>query len=302
MSTETMLKSRCALGKPEDENGLCLLEIHDDLILNYTDTSTLITVKQSCDDEICVLEKIKIPEQIAESIKREALKPEVDSMDHNYWLNNTEIDSIMSQLRVQYPGFTHGFIHMSDLVSFSPANKKTFLYDVLDVDKINFGQEFKLALEGLPGKLSTTIDKNTGLATPLKSFGIICNTDSSKGSGQHWFAIYISTDYKDPMDTSKPWIRIELFNSGGGGSSNKFFDEFWLKKSIEIANETGYKCTFDIITNIKHQSDKTGNCGAYSLFYIYSRLNGTKAEEFNNPNYTINDNAMKKFREVCFTK
>lgn len=301
MSAQTMIKSRCALGKPEDENGLCLLEIHDDLILNYTDTSTLVEAKQICNDEICVLEKIKVPEKIAESIKREVLKPEVDSVSHNYWLNNTEIDSVMSQLRIQYPGFTHGFIHMCDLVSFSPANKKTFLYDVLDVENINFGEEFTLALQGKSGKLSTAIDPNTGIPAPLKSFGIVCNTDSSKGSGQHWFAIYISTDYKDPADSSKPWIRIELFNSGGGGSNNKFFDEFWLKKSIEIANATGCKCTFDIITDIKHQSDKTGNCGSYSLFYIYSRLNGTKAEEFNNPEYTINDNAMRKFREVCFT-
>ena len=207
----------------------------------------------------------------------------------------------MSQLRIQYPGFTHGFIHMSDLVSFSPANKKTFLYDVLDVESIDFGEEFRLALNGELGKLSTAIDPITKQKVPLKSFGIICNTDSSKGGGQHWFAIYISTDYKDPENTAKPWIRIELFNSGGGGSGNKHFDEFWFKTAIDIAKKTGYKCTFDIITDIKHQSDKTGNWGSYSLFYIYSRLNGTKAEEFNNHEYTINDNAMRRFREVCFT-
>lgn len=301
MSASTMIKSRCALGKPEDQNGLCITEIHDELILNYTDEASLQSIKAICNDEECVLEKAKVPEKVAESIKRESLKPEVDSVDHNYWLNNTEIDSVMSQLRINYPGFTHGFIHMSDLVSFSPANKSTFLYKVLDVESIDFGTEFKLALEGKLGQLDTAVDPNTGLKAPLKSFGIVCNTDSSKGSGQHWFAVYISTDYRDPENTSKPWIRIELFNSGGGGSGNKYFDEFWLKKSMEIARATNCKCTFDIITDIKHQSDKTGNCGSYSLFYIYSRLNGTKAEEFDNPEYIISDNAMRKFREVCFT-
>ena len=73
MSAESMLKSRCALGKPEDQNGMCLLDIHDNLILNYTDTNTLQNVKQSCDDDLCVLETIKVPEKIAESIKREIL-------------------------------------------------------------------------------------------------------------------------------------------------------------------------------------------------------------------------------------
>jgi hypothetical protein len=47
---------------------------------------------------------------------------------------------------------------------------------------------------------STLSGKSSNLSTynnePLHSYAIVCNTDSSKGSGQHWFVIFISSDPK----------------------------------------------------------------------------------------------------------
>lgn len=296
--------TNCALNKNPNAEGSCLTKEHVSLITKYSEGSTLAEVKKetSCSDDNCVLEKVNVPEEKKEKIKREAFKAPTSSYDSNYWLNNTEIDTVMSQLRLQYPGFAHGFIHMIDLKAFSPSNIRSFDYPVFSVNETDFASEIRSGLiktgkiNGEPEQSKLSTYKNA----PLTSYGIVCNTDSSSGSGQHWFAIYISTDQKDPSDTSKPWIRIECFNSAGGGSSNKVFNNFWTTQALEISKTTGFKCTYDVITNIQHQSESTGNCGSYSLFYIYSRLNGIHPSEFDNPNKPIKDYAMQKFRKVCF--
>ncbi len=298
--------SNCALDLDNKPKDTCLDSEHVSLISKYTEGNSLAEIKKetNCNTDSCILDNVKLPTQIKGKIEREAFKAPTGSFDHNYWLNNTEIDTVMTQMRKQYPGFGHGFIHMIDVKSFPPSNIDTIDYKVLPANELNFGKEFKHALirrgliQGNPNEYTPMI--STYNNTPLKSYGIVCNTDSSKGSGQHWFVIFISSDQKDPNDTSKPWIRIELFNSGGGGTTNTTFNTFWQQKALEIAKETGVRCTFDVITSIQHQSPDTGNCGAYSLFYIYARLRGELPTDFNNPNRPIRDYAMKKFREVCF--
>lgn len=297
--------SECALGVKANANGSCLTKDHEALITKYEGVATLSEVKKktNCNDDACIIEKINLPTEQKEKIKREAFKASVESNDHNYWLNNTQIDTIMSQLRMMFPGFAHGFIHMIDLEAFTPTNLHSFDYTVLPASQTNFPKEIKAGLvkrgiiDGVAGETKLSTYKNT----PLKSFGIVCNTDSSKGSGAHWFALFISTDLNDPDNTAKKMVTIELFNSAGGGVSNANFNNFWHKQAIEISKETGLRCVYkDKITSIQHQSDDTGNCGAYSLFYIYCRLKGIDPSEFNNPRKPIKDYAMQKFRGELF--
>ncbi len=295
--------TECALNIKPNQNGSCLADEHIQLLSGYE--TNLNKIIDACDNDECIINKTNAPENIKGRIKREALKIPTKKISHDHWLNNTEIDCVMSQFRLKYRGFGHSFIHMCDLKSFEPSNINTFDYPVYPVEEIDFANEFRHALT-----LRKVINKpDTSFVTkisthnnePLQCYGIVCNTDSSHGSGQHWFCIFISTDQKDPDDTSKIWIRIELFNSGGGGCKSEYFNKFWQKKAMEISAATGLKCTFDEITNIQHQSDETGNCGSYSLFYIYSRLNHCIPREFDNPKYKITDYAMLKFRSVCFS-
>ena len=299
--------TECALDQKPNANNSCLDDSHVNVISQYTQGKTLAEIKEEtkCDSDKCVLDKVDLPADIEGKIKREALKAPAKSYDHNYWLNNTEIDSVMSQFRKCFDGFAHGFIHMIDLKSFQPENISTFDYDVIPASQTDFSKEIKCGLikRGIiqDSSFNYTPKLNTAKDTPLKSYGIVCNTDSSSGSGQHWFSIFISTDQKDPDNSSKLWIRIECFNSAGGGSTNKDFNAFWTKQAMDISRETCLKCTFDTITNLQHQSPDTGNCGSYSLFYIYSRLKGVHPSHFNNPKKMITDNQMKEFRKVCFT-
>jgi len=297
--------SNCALNAKPNKDGSCLAPEHVSIITKYADGNTLAEVKAEtqCTDDECILEKVAIPDKVKSVIEREAFKAPATSFDHNYWLNNTEVDTVMSHLRRMCPGFAHGFIHMIDLKAYDPANIKSFDYPVYAADETDFANEFKHALIQR-GLISGTSDYKPKLSTynnvPLQSYGLVCNTDSSKGSGQHWFAIHISSDQKDPENTSRPWIRIELFNSSGGGATNHSFNDFWQTQAMKIGRATGVRCTFDIITNLEMQSRETGNCGSYSLFYHYSRLKGVHPAEFDNPNKMVKDYSMQKFRKVCF--
>ena len=135
---------------------------------------------------------------------------------------------------------------------------------------------------------------------PLNSYGVVFNTDTSKGSGQHWFAIYITTNAPKLPGSDKCHITIELFNSSGQPINNDEFNKFWTQVSIDIQKETGCDCDYSLVSNIQHQKDSTGNCGAYSIYYIYNRLNGMSSSDFDNREHKITDKHMEKFRTFLF--
>ena len=298
--------SQCALNTAPRKNGLCINDEQASIIEEYSNKKISALIEECPPTTIneCIIDGSNAPNEVKEQIKRESLKIPAEQLNSQYWLNNTEIDNVMSQMRLLYDGFAHSFIHMSDLKTYDPSNIDAFDYTVYPVTEIDFGNEFKYGLK--QGELSSnsnddfTPKLSTHNDAPLKSYGVIFNTDTSKGGGQHWFCIFISTDQKDPDHTNRPWIRIELFNSAGGGCSNPKFNEFWNITAAKIARTTGLKCTFDIVSNIQHQNNDTGNCGSYSLFYIYTRLNGCIPSDFDNPDKKITDNAMRNFRKVCF--
>jgi hypothetical protein len=105
-------------------------------------------------------------------------------------------------------------------------------------------------------------------------------------------------DTRDP----KKWT-VEFFNSSGNPPVTEFvnwmvkakhqLEEIITEKSIEPRPEV------DIIrtTTICHQKSRT-ECGVYSLYYIYARLNGVTWTHFaKNP---ISDVTMFEFRQHLF--
>ncbi len=300
MSHKVQSFTECALNRAPNQHGSCLTDEHVQMIAKFAKGNTLTDIKAetNCTGDECILTKVDLPVQVEARIQREALKTNAESLDGNYWINNTEIDTCMSQMRKQYPGFAHTFIHMSDMKAFPPSNLHSFEYKVYPFTEIDLGECLKRALSK-PAQtpcpqLST--EKNA----PLASIGAVFNTDVSTGPGQHWFAVYISIDNKDPMNPSKPLTVIEVFNSSGLDIEHKAFQRFWAEQQIKIAQATGSSCEYRLVSTIPHQRDDTGNCGSYSLFYIYSRLNGVRPEEFNMTGRKISDETMQKFRSVMF--
>jgi hypothetical protein len=292
-----MQHTECALNKLTNQYGSCLDAKHVQAIANHTKGNTISEIKAEtqCSTDECILARVNLPVDTADKIKREALKTKAESLDGNYWINNTEIDTCLSQMRKHNPGFAHTFIHMSDMKTFPPSNVQSYDYTVKQLTDINLANCLKGAINRQPPCAELSTEGNV----PLKSIGIVFNTDTSSGPGQHWFTVYISTDTKDPA-TNRPLILIEVFNSSGSDINSKPFQKFWAEQVLQIASVTGCKCEYRLVSTVPHQRDDTGNCGSYSLFYIYSRLKGVRPEEFNVAGGRLSDENMQKFRSVLF--
>lgn len=245
------------------------------------------------EQELCILDKLKkntSSQELKESIEKNKLKffkIPTKSLDKNYWINNTEIDNVQFQFQNKFSGYYYSTIHMIDLENFKPLNNDLILHNdkILNIKDIDFINELSL--------------NNKNIFTynnKLKYFGVVCNTDISSNGGLHWFSIFI--------DFTKSPIQIEYFNSSGysllTGNNKKERTNFYhfFQNLADNLTKNGFPATFIQVTDIEHQRDDTANCGSYSLFYIWSRLNG-KSHTFFKHN-KITDELMEEFRSVLW--
>lgn len=250
------------------------------------------------DQELCILNKIKNKtddENLKQAIDKQVLKNfkiPTQSLDKNYWLNNTEIDNIQFQFQSNCPGYYYSTIHMIDLENFTPSNSDIILHSdkLYNIKDIDFPTELLSKIKNGSANAKLTYNGD------LKYYGMVCNTDLSTSGGLHWFSIFI--------DFTKKPIQIEYFNSSGlpltRGNHIKertTFYEFFKNMADELTKQ-GFPAKFIQVTEIEHQRDDTANCGSYSLFYIWSRLKGKPHTMFTNTKIT--DELMENFRGVLW--
>ncbi len=122
----------------------------------------------------------------------------------------------------------------------------------------------------------------------------VINSDKYQGRGKHWMALFI-----DARDNAK-WS-VEFFNSSGNAPAPEWIN--WQVKTKaqmeEVASQNGLKVSISIVrvTTIRHQHSRT-ECGLYSLFYIYSRLNSVPYKYF--ATTPVPDQLMFEFRQHLF--
>jgi hypothetical protein len=122
-----------------------------------------------------------------------------------------------------------------------------------------------------------------------KCAGVVINTDVRSGQGIHWFCLFLDM-------RSKPH-QIEYFNSEGT-MPHKTIGEF-CRKQLIFCKSKSKNCEIIIASSIRHQYSHS-ECGPYSLYYIYSRINGVKSDAFGRE--PISDEYMKRFRKAIFRK
>ena len=120
------------------------------------------------------------------------------------------------------------------------------------------------------------------------SLGVVMNTDVSTGSGIHWFCLY--------CDLSAKPVTLEYFNSSGNPPRKQI--QAWLIRTKQLLAEKKIACDIIRVSNIEHQKDTETECGPYSLYYIWSRLNGIPYKHFDQSR--IKDKKMQEFRETLF--
>jgi len=122
----------------------------------------------------------------------------------------------------------------------------------------------------------------------------VINSDYYAGRGKHWMALFV-----DCRDDSN-W-KVEFFNSSGNPPLGEFTN--WMVKTkhqlTRAAAEHSLSPKIDIVraSVICHQKSST-ECGVYSLYYIYARLNGTPWRYF--AEHPIPDIVMFECRHHLF--
>jgi hypothetical protein len=247
--------------------------------------------------EICIINKTEenriLDSNEVNKIKFNHFKPYA-SKNPIDWLSNDDIDMVQEQLYKKYNGYYYSNIHMIDLVMVDHSNSQLINHPIKNIKDIDFYKE----LNNIDYNNKITIEPNK-----LKSYGIVCNTDPSTKGGQHWFSIYINFNSSGTLQD--PYT-IEYFNSSGGPLYSKKFKEFFLNLENDLTNKLQKCVKFIQVTNIQHQGlepglgDKSGNCGCYSLYYIWSRLQNIPYQEFNKKKMILSDNIITEFREKLF--
>jgi len=229
----------------------------------------------SCDTEKCVLNKLS--HVLGHSyVKREIITNfKINGPTNTDLLSNIDIDETLKQWSHKFTTFYPYNFNMINYASYSYRSGSVLrqpdsLATVLFVDLISgdFGRIYDCA-------------------------GCVINSDTYQGVGKHWMALF--------ADTRGPSWTIEFFNSSGNAPAPEWCN--WMAKTkIGLEFYAGRiksqkKIKIIKVTNIRHQQSKT-ECGLYSLFYIWARLNGVTPEYFQKT--PILDQHMFEFRHHLF--
>lgn len=126
------------------------------------------------------------------------------------------------------------------------------------------------------------------------TFGCVVNSDRYSGNGTHWMAIFGDFRNKDKFT-------VEFFNSSGQSPCYEFSS--WtleagdIMKDIQEKEKLGGSAEAIKVCKVKQQNSRT-ECGPYSLYYIWARLNDVPYTFF--LENRIEDQKMFEFRQHLF--
>ncbi len=250
------------------------------LIGTSGDPKTIVDAAKSklgCDSEACVLQKLE-PKIGSDRVRTEIqVNIKIRGPTDTRLLSNYDIDNTLQQWAQKFSDFYPYNFNMLNYTQYSFRNGE---------------------VANIPDSLATVQwrDLYTGATDGRKYRCCACviNSDKYQGNGKHWMALFADTR------GANKWT-IEFFNSSGNAPAPEWIN--WLVKTRdqmeEIAAAEGRKVSIEIIKvcKIRHQQSRT-ECGVYSLFYIWARLNGQPPDYF--LARPVPDQLMMEFRQHLF--
>lgn len=233
--------------------------------------------KLACDSERCVLSKLSSAIGEAQTRREINTRLKVKGPTDSKLLSNIHIDSTLKQWASIFPHFFPYNFNMLNYASYAYENGYILNHpDTLAT--ILFADLYQGEIDG----------------KRYKCAGCIINSDTYQGSGKHWMALFACA-----RGDSK-WT-VEFFNSSGNAPAPEWIN--WLEKTrvcMEmILDKEKKNIPVEIVkvSSIRHQQSRS-ECGLYSLFYIWARLNGVPVEYFTTT--PILDQLMFEFRQHLF--
>ncbi len=216
-----------------------------------------------CNSESCIIERDAFRNFVGHANAQKMRKrfKESGPANSNKWLNNSNIDNTIAQWQQMFPEFLHVPFQMSD---FDKENT--------ELNEIDLVHEFK--------------ENN------YKCMGVVLNTDISSGSGIHWFCIFVDARQSNH-------ITIEVFDSAGNIPPSSVIR--WVaKQRLALANSfSGSKVEDLVVTRQNKLQYSNSECGVFSLWYIFCRLNKVPYSYFTKPG-AATDEMMLQFRKYLF--
>lgn len=221
-----------------------------------------------CGTEVCVLKKM------AGQLPREVIEREINTHiklhgpTDTALLSNEHIDRTLQQWR----GLRKDFF--------------AYNFNMIDYAKYSWRDG---AVQNEPDTLAT-VDWRDLYNNGFRCSACVINSDSYHGRGKHWMALFVDTRGADRWS-------VEFFNSSGNAPAAAWVN--WLIKTRDQLETIQPRPKVEIIRvcNIRQQQSKT-ECGVYSLFYIWARLNNYPPEFFQE--HIIPDQFMMEFRQHLF--
>lgn len=254
----------CSTDKTVNDMKKFLKDRNVDQTKFITEKDTLDAMKEEtkCTTERCVLKDRSFQsfsDSNAHADSLDNLKPSGPS-GSTALLSNTNIDQVLKKLTKHHKNFYH-----------------------MNFQMIDFAGTSRLA----PTELGNIDMVKDVIDRGFKTFAVVMNTDKRTGGGIHWFALFCDFRYSP--------YSVEYFNSSG----NKPVIEIqeWINKTVTHINNH-HKTVPIILSGVVHQTSSETECGPYSLYYIWNRLNGKPAVNFQK--LAIPDAKMIKFRKMLF--
>lgn len=249
--------------------GSCLPEPIQREVVTAVGASSMEEARQKtgCDSEKCVI--TAAAPMIGHSLAKQLIMNnyKIEGPTDSTLLSNVNIDSILLQWKT------------GCFKDFFPYN-----FNMRNYTKYNYKKGY---VEEGPDTLST-INVGDLYREGYRTAACVINADRYQGGGTHWMALF--ADMRDPKNTT-----VEFYNSGGGCAEPEWLN--WLTKARTELQDVGLTVKIINCGKIVHQ-DSTTECGVYSLFYIWSRLNGTPAMTFQKQK--VPDKLMFEFRQHLF--
>jgi len=209
-----------------------------------------------------------------EIVNRElALVHKVEGPTDSKLLSNINIDDTLRQWMTAFPGFF------------------AYNFNMLDYAKNSFSSN---GVVNQPDTLATIavedlFDGSFDGKTHTRAACVI-NSDVYSGPGKHWMALFVERGSAGDVNTAT----CEFFNSSGNAPAPEWIN--WMEKTKNNLEAVGIKCEIVRVSTLRHQNSKS-ECGVYSLFYIWARLNGVSSGYFSK---RLPDQIMFEFRQHLF--
>lgn len=268
-----VIKSECHITVKPRLDGSCSDPVTFDKMIEFLRRKNIVvdkskvlpTMKEQlkCDSESCVLNTSEFVQFIGSDQQEKALDQlkMIGPANDMSWLNNEHIDENIASWCEAFKDFHH------------------IKFQLADFDK--------------QGTELSTLNVAELYATGIRTVGCVLNTDSSGGSGIHWYAMFI--------DMRKEPFTFEIFDSTGRFPQQNLLSLLEKNRTL-IQKALQPKLVKADVINVSRQNRlqfSSSECGLFSMWYIFCRLNEVPYQYFSKPG-AANDDMMLQFRKILF--